>query len=342
MPRPCRARRVCSEPCCRAFGPERPAKPSETGGAGKGEADVVNLLVEEFEVIRIVDFEKRTHEQCATQMGVSRTTVTEIYERARFKLADAIVNAKRLVIEGGSYEICGGACAKHCAGRCPWKYKALAESVEANFKVKGSVIMKIAIPVKNENIFQHFGMAPAFKVYTVENRTIVGTEMIEAAGQGHGAKVAPLVANHVDCVVCGGIGDGAASALAAAGIQLIAGINGNADEAAAACVAETLESCPEAAAAVSRHAHRHAHGCGCGGHGHEGHGECGCGCHEHEEKEACGCHGHEEGCGGHGHDGECGCHGEGPCHGHGEEADHEGCGCHGHGRGGHCCRHHGE
>ena len=42
---------------------------------------------DEYEVIRLVDLEKKTHEQCSAQMDVSRTTVTEIYESARYKLA---------------------------------------------------------------------------------------------------------------------------------------------------------------------------------------------------------------------------------------------------------------
>ena len=37
----------------------------------------VTLAVEEYEVIRLIDLEKLTHEQCAKQMDISRTTVTE-------------------------------------------------------------------------------------------------------------------------------------------------------------------------------------------------------------------------------------------------------------------------
>lgn len=87
MPRPCRCRRVCSEPLVDVFGP---ASELDAGGVPP-----VVLLVEEYEALRIMDYEGRTHEQCAAQMRVSRTTVTEIYERARHKVADASSTAAR-------------------------------------------------------------------------------------------------------------------------------------------------------------------------------------------------------------------------------------------------------
>lgn len=346
MPRPSRCRRVCAEPRCRGFRPNAPLVPEASEASSS-----VQLFVEEFEAIRIIDFEKRTHEQCALQMQVSRTTATEIYERARAKIAEALVLGKPLEIAGGNYEVCGGKCARDCAGRCRWKYRQLREHIaNQTEQLEGNFTMKIAIPVKNENIYQHFGMAAAFKVYTVENGEIVGTAVVETPGQGHGSKVGPLTEAGVDCVVCGGIGDGAVAGLTAAGIKLIAGISGNADEAARACVAETLESNPEAAAAVSQHRHRHQHGhgegcgCGCGGHGHgQEDGSCGCGCHGEGkgEEKTCTCGHGEEGCCKHGDghadvDGHC-------CGGHGEGHGHGCCGRgHGHGHGGCCGRHRGE
>ena len=115
MPRPSRCRRVCCEPLVRLFAPQ-----------GGEDLTPVVLLVEEYEAIRIVDLEKRTHDQCAQQMQISRTTATEIYEKARFKIADAIVNGKPLVIEGGNYRICQETNCCACAGRC--RRKTVAQS----------------------------------------------------------------------------------------------------------------------------------------------------------------------------------------------------------------------
>ena len=76
------------------------------------------MTVDEYEAIRLIDLEKRTHEQCAEQMGRSRTTVTEIYETARYKLADCVVNGKTLHISGGNYRLCDGMDVFCCGKRC--------------------------------------------------------------------------------------------------------------------------------------------------------------------------------------------------------------------------------
>ena len=86
MARPRRCRRVCAEPDYGSFRPD---------GIPGGES--VTLTVDEYEVIRLIDLEKLTHEQCAKRMDISRTTVTEIYESAREKIADSIVNGKVLM-----------------------------------------------------------------------------------------------------------------------------------------------------------------------------------------------------------------------------------------------------
>ena len=108
MPRPVRVRRVCEKPKYTRFVP-----------AGAEESEVQILSIEEYEVIRHVDYQKMTHEDCAVQMAVSRTTVTEIYESARQKIADAIINGKTLCIEGGNYRVCeGGECCIASGGKC--------------------------------------------------------------------------------------------------------------------------------------------------------------------------------------------------------------------------------
>ena len=91
--------------------------------------------------------------------------------------------------------------------------------------------MKIAVTYDNGNVFQHFGKTEYFKIYEVEENKVVSSEVMSSNGSGHGA-LAGLLADHsVDVLICGGIGGGAQSALAEAGVELCAGAQGNTDEA---------------------------------------------------------------------------------------------------------------
>jgi predicted DNA-binding protein (UPF0251 family) len=91
------------------------------GPAGKSEqTDTVILSVDEYEAIRLMDLEGLDQDRCADQMGVARSTIQRIYENARKKLADFLVNGKPLRIEGGDYRLCetAGTDDFGCHGRC--------------------------------------------------------------------------------------------------------------------------------------------------------------------------------------------------------------------------------
>lgn len=277
MPRPQRRRRVCSEPEYTEFLPK-----------GSTDYDVVILSTDEYEAIRLVDFEKKTHEQCALQMEISRTTVTEIYERARFKLADSIVNGKRLVIEGGSYRLCGGT-AKNCCGRNCINSLLYSKNSDGNVlgKKGGANIMRIAVTYDKGQIFQHFGHTEQFKVYDVEDGNITAEQVVDTMGNGHGALAGFLAANQVDTLICGGIGGGAQNALAEAGIKLYGGVSGSADEAVKALIEGNLGYNPDVHCDHHEHGHGGSHQCG----GHQ------CGSHGEGESHQCGGHGEGHVCG---------------------------------------------
>ena len=132
--------------------------------------------------------------------------------------------------------------------------------------------MKVAISYKDNMIFEHFGKSESFKIYTIENGEILNSEVIDTNGTGHEALALFLKDLGVDVVICGGIGDGAISALNNAGIEIISGISGEADEAARKLALDNLES---QGGHCDHHDHEDEEGCGsCGG----GCGSCG-GCH---------------------------------------------------------------
>lgn len=63
--------------------------------------DPVNLLFEEYEAIRLSDYDMLSHHQSCLMMGVSRPTFTRIYASARQKIAKSMVEGRQITIEGG-------------------------------------------------------------------------------------------------------------------------------------------------------------------------------------------------------------------------------------------------
>ena len=157
--------------------------------------------------------------------------------------------------------------------------------------------MKIAATYENGNIFQHFGRTEQFKIYEIEDGKVVSSQVIGNDGLGHGA-LAGLLADHaIDVLICGGLGAGAQNALASAGVEVVAGASGSADEAVEAYLKGELVS----TGANCDHHHGEDHACG----------DHGCGHHDEEEGGCCGHSGEEGGCGS--EEGGCGgCCGGGP------------------------------
>lgn len=92
MPRPVKIRKLIIPHKEIVFTPE------ET----KTVREKIILLSEEYEVIKLVDYEKMHHIQASKIMGISRPTLTRIYERARSKIAECLVELKELRVEGGN------------------------------------------------------------------------------------------------------------------------------------------------------------------------------------------------------------------------------------------------
>ena len=67
----------------------------------------VNLTLDEFEALRLKDLKGMDQEVAAKKMKISQPTFHRLLVSARKKIADAIINAKTIKIEGGDYKIIG-------------------------------------------------------------------------------------------------------------------------------------------------------------------------------------------------------------------------------------------
>ncbi|HKK43124.1 MAG TPA: DUF134 domain-containing protein [Bacteroidales bacterium] len=93
-PRPKRLRKISNPPPISGFRPYG-------GKHNKSNNDAVFLEYEEYESIRLCDFERLNHFEASEIMNVSRPTLTRIYSKAREKMSEALVLGKQIIIEGG-------------------------------------------------------------------------------------------------------------------------------------------------------------------------------------------------------------------------------------------------
>jgi len=63
------------------------------------------LTLDEFEAIRLADYEQLYQEDAAAKMNISRQTFGRIIEAAHKKIADVLLNGKALKIEGGEVSL---------------------------------------------------------------------------------------------------------------------------------------------------------------------------------------------------------------------------------------------
>ena len=94
MPRKKRNRRIQMPPVIKGM--------SVFGVRGRKSNEVI-LNIEEYETIRLLDYQNMNQEEAATLMDVSRPTLTRIYEEARNKVATAFVEGRDLLFKGGDF-----------------------------------------------------------------------------------------------------------------------------------------------------------------------------------------------------------------------------------------------
>lgn len=130
--------------------------------------------------------------------------------------------------------------------------------------------MKIAVTYGNGEVFQHFGHCENFKIYSIENNTVVSCEVVTAKGSGHGALSGFLKNLDIDTLICGGIGAGAKNALAAEGIEFFSGVTGDADASVDAFLKGNLAYNLDIV--CNHHHHEEGHDCGSHNCGEDKHG----------------------------------------------------------------------
>ncbi len=199
--------------------------------------DCIDLLFDEYESVRLLDYEGKQQAEAAVLMKVSRPTLTRIYMDARRKLATAIVEGRQLRITGGNTDF------------------ATYQSNKIDIVIMNQ---KIAIPTNGGVLWPHFGKAPQVTIVTIEDGKVTESVVLEAPEHEHGAMPKFIAAHGCTDVLCGGLGGGAVNLLNQLGIQVHAG-------APAIPVEELL---PQYLGGTITYGDGTCHHDGCGGHHH--------------------------------------------------------------------------
>jgi uncharacterized protein len=93
MPRPVKCRKIGCDPEFRVFKP---------AGVPARELEAIAMSFDEFEAIRLADFEGLYQEDAAKQMNVSRQTFGNILASARYKVGEMLISGKQLTVTGGN------------------------------------------------------------------------------------------------------------------------------------------------------------------------------------------------------------------------------------------------
>jgi predicted DNA-binding protein (UPF0251 family) len=88
MPRRKTARKIVAPPSFKGYKP--------VGSIKKPSKEFIELLYEEYEALKLTDYDGMNHAEAAVLMGISRPTFARIYDKARKKIAKALVEVKEI------------------------------------------------------------------------------------------------------------------------------------------------------------------------------------------------------------------------------------------------------
>lgn len=93
--------------------------------------------------------------------------------------------------------------------------------------------MRVAMPVEEGKVSEHFGRAPYFLIADIEQGKVISKEVVENPVYGaHRPGAVPnfLLEKGINCIVCGGMGPSAEKIFKKKGIEIVMGVTGDVEE----------------------------------------------------------------------------------------------------------------
>ncbi len=179
-------------------------------GIPKTELETIFIMLDEFEALRMCDYEGLSQIEAAEEMHVSRATIQRLLLSARAKLVDVILNVKNLEIKNEIENI---------------KLKG-----ESKMNIEEKEIKRISFPTSDKvTVDAHFGHTKEFVIYTVKNNEV--TDVVYLTPPLHKPGILPefLGQQEVDVMITGGMGQMAVDLFQRQNIDVILGAKGRID-----------------------------------------------------------------------------------------------------------------
>jgi predicted DNA-binding protein (UPF0251 family)/predicted Fe-Mo cluster-binding NifX family protein len=176
-----------------------------------GNRETALIFLDEFEAMRLVDFENNSQVDASQSMQVSRATLQRLLESGRKKLIGAILYNQDIELKNDIQNI-------------KLKGENQMDLETKNFK-------KIAFPTNDKlHVDAHFGHALLFVVYTIENNTVINKELVTPPPHTPGSIPQFLANLNVDVIITGGMGQMAVDLFQQNNIDVILGAKGAIEE----------------------------------------------------------------------------------------------------------------
>ncbi|MDR2123020.1 MAG: DUF134 domain-containing protein [Flavobacteriaceae bacterium] len=207
--------------------------------------DPVFLFYEEYEAIRLCDYEKYTQQQTADLMGVSRPTLTRIYMSAREKIAQGFIEGRQIIVEGGKVHLnkewyncksCGAYFTypygkdSSVPNTCPLCNRPIlkdAKEKKPNGLLNNNIHTKIAITsignTMDSYLDKHFGRCSYFVIWDTKNQKVDFLKNpYKNLDEKTGFLAAELMESHrIEKIISGDFGLKVKPLLTNAGIQMV-------------------------------------------------------------------------------------------------------------------------
>lgn len=200
--------------------------------------DVNSVSLDEFEALRLVDFEGLSQIDASKDMQVSRATLQRLLLSGRKKIVEAILYQRVIEVKNETDNI---------------KLKG-----ENKMSIDTQNLKVIAFPTSNRNTIDgHFGHTKEFAIYVVEGNNVKDVKFVTPPPHEPGVLPRFLGEQGIDVIVTGGMGQMAVNLFNNQGIDVILGAQGSID----ANLNEYLGGILESTGSSCTHEHGDHHDC---------------------------------------------------------------------------------